>query len=207
MGYAPRVSVKSVVESLLATGVLSRGPDLAEADFAAAEAILGRELPADLREFYAAIGNGAGIFLPLLTGLEREVFLREDFDNSGDWFAATREARDSAVGFAVSHAEAPEDYPHPHGLLYIADYGCAIYFGVDLNHPELRVIEIEGSEESDDPAAEAAELGITLAYGPDQVQHDKLHWFAEAAESLESWLERLRRGGSHIRAGASEVGR
>lgn len=197
------MSVESVAQSLLAAGVLEQGPRLRDEDFAQAERLLGRVLPASVRALYEVIGNGSGVILPLITGEETSV-RRGDAADAAEWFSRLTEARGSAVGFAVSQAEAleegSEEYPEPEGLLYVGDFGCNIYFGVDLLHPQLRVIEIEGADDVEDPFAEARERGVQLAYTLEQVPRGKLAWFTLAAQSLESWLSRYHRGADFLRA-------
>jgi hypothetical protein len=71
-------------------------------------------------------------------------------------------------------------------LLVVEDCGCAVYRAIDLDSPNLRVIEYEHLEPVDDPQA-AAGADARLAYTEPTVPRNLQHRFIVIAETLDDW--------------------
>lgn len=100
----------------------------------------------------------------------------------------------------MTQREATGEYPWPHGLLTIAEYGCGIYFAVDLLDPQLRVVDYEVLGKLKNPKRYAKKHGCQLAYTDGEVPVDVQHWFVVTSPALYAWLERwLEHGGNATR--------
>ena len=161
---------------------------------AALERYLGRQIPSRLREVYIDHTPGKFGLLPLATGRE---------DESPEFGATVVERFHSAQmrlasvlgetrGSTQAAAAIPAEYVWPTGLLVVEDYGCGIYFAVDLDDAALRVVRYEHFDPVDDP--EDAASGSRLAYQEPTVPRNLQHRFTVAADSLDDWLATKRAG-------------
>jgi hypothetical protein len=151
------------------------------------ERFLDRKLPAPVRELLRSESLSRRL-LPLATGHE--------FDpptpnaSLGDAFAEAHANLDSVLGHAMSNSEASQgdpDHVWPPGLLVVEDCGCAIYRAIDLDSPELRVIEYQLLDPVDDPE-EACAPASALAYSEPVVPRPIQHRFVIVAVTLDDWL-------------------
>jgi len=111
------------------------------------EAFLGRQLPLRVRELFKPGSSTARRLLPLATGHELDP-TKPNTSGEGT-FVAAQAAFNSVLGRAIGNAEAARfepDHVWPPGLLIVEDRGCAIYRAIDLDSPQLRVIEYEHLE-------------------------------------------------------------
>src|SRR5688572_16165013 len=103
--------------------------------------------------------------LPLATGREHEP--RDRTQPGAEAFADAGKRFASVLGHAMGNAELVaaelDDHVWPRGLLTIEDVGCGIYRAVDLDDPDLRVVQYEHFDPVEDPL-DAAQ-GAQLAYG------------------------------------------
>jgi hypothetical protein len=157
----------------------------------ALEDYLGRALPEALSVLYR---NGTAKtldLLPLATGGEHE-----PRDGDAEVFTDAAKRFASVLGHAMGNAQLAaaelDDHVWPRGLLTIEDVGCAIYRAVDLDDPDLRVVEYEHFDPVVDPL-EAAR-GAPLAYGEPVVPRNVQHRFIVVAPSLDLWVRTKRAG-------------
>jgi len=166
-----------------------KGPSLTASEVERVSDQLIAPLPPVVQRLYTALGNGGfgPGFLPLFTGREDMPVHALPGEDPGACFERVTSASCSVLGFNMARRRKSDDYPWPHGLLEVADHGCAIYFAIDLLDPGLRVIEHEALERAEeaqlDPVSE-------LAYVNGEVPADVRHWFVVASPSLFDWLER-----------------
>jgi len=167
-----------------------RGAPLTESTVADFERRAGFQLPADLARLYLALGNGfTPYFLPLITGREDEALVRSVSDPAKA-FAEASTALGSVLAWHDAHRSVPTDAEDVwvSDLLLVADYGCAIYFALDLSVPELRVVEYQNLLPCENSEVEARAAGLTLAYTDDRVPAPLRLRFTVAAPSLYGWL-------------------
>jgi hypothetical protein len=167
-----------------------RGPPLSASTISSFEKRVGFVLPRALRNLYLSLGNGfTPHFLPLVTGREDEAFL-ERLSDPAEAFAAAAAAFASVLGWHEAHTTASRDADDVwvRDLLLVADYGCAVYFAIDLSDPNLRVIEYEHFEPSEHPELDAQRSGVALAYTDDRVPRPLRLRFTLASPSLYDWL-------------------
>lgn len=176
---------KALIERIARKG---KGPTLTAADVMRVSDQLIVPLPAVVQRLYTELGNGGfgPGFLPLLTGRENAPALALPGEDPGAYFERVSSATHSVLGFNMARRTKSDDYPWPHGLLEVADHGCAVYFAIDLLDPELRVIEHQALERSQDADHDP---GRELAYVNGEVPADVRHWFVVACPSLFDWLE------------------
>jgi hypothetical protein len=162
-----------------------RAPTI-EAQLAALERHLGRGLPALLRELYSSGGAHSRGLLPVSTGREYDESTAAD---PVARFLDARDRLDSVLGKAIGNAgssQVSDDYVWPPSLLIIEDLGCAIYRAVDLDDPNLRVVEYEHFDPVDDPDAAASPARV--AFREPIVPRMFQHRFTVVAESFDEWL-------------------
>jgi hypothetical protein len=186
------------MRSLLNGGTLSGRSAVASLSFPqqvrALETFLGRELPERVRDLFQPGSSTARRLLVPATGRE--------FDpptpdlSPGDAFAEAQANFDSVLGHAIMNAEAARfdpNYLWPAGLMIVEDRGCAVYRGLDLNSPQLRVIEYEHFEPVEDPQA-AVGAGVELAFLEPLVPKGLQHQFVVVTATLDEWLRSLKAG-------------
>lgn len=157
------------------------------------ETFLGRTLPERVRELFYLGAATARRLLPLATGHESDP--PNPNASAEEAFVAAQANFNSVLGHAMGNAEVARFEPEnvwPPGLLVIEDCGCAIYRAIDLDSPELRVIEYEHFEPVSDPQA-AAGPGARLAYSEPAVPKPLQQQFVVVADTLDEWLSNLLR--------------
>jgi hypothetical protein len=161
------------------------------------ETFLGRQLPARVRELFQPGSSTARRLLPLATGHELDP--PKPNTSAEEAFVAAQAAFDSVLGRAIGNAEVARFEPDnvwPPGLLIVEDRGCAVYRAIDLDSPQLRVIEYEHFEPVSDPQ-DAVGPDAQLAYSEPAVPRNLQHQFVVAAATLDEWLSSPDSGGPH----------